>query len=541
MPEVHQGNGYRDPDSFDVRGAFRSIVASTRQHKLLIAICCSLSLAATTVYVMVFPPIYTASARVMVEKAIDNSRDAFYGQWDAFRKDDPRTEIELITAPGIVAEVIKKDNLKYADVYHPVLSTVRHLWTESWPGKTYHKAKEYFFPKKIDPNAPSLTDIEFAKTVVDMKQGITMIPVADSEIGELTLKGPNYRVGKIANSLLKIYLDRRRARYQAEAQQNLDALDNEVKLAAADAQDISNRRLAYAKANDLTFDFAKETQQLTKMVDLEDNLASNKAKAATLEASLHLVESDLAKEPDSRTSSRVDEVNAAREALKVKLLDFQTQLITLQGVYREDSPEVQEVRQNIAAVQKLIAAQPEKLEKASTTSLNSLRQDLSLSADSLRSQLAGVKAGLTVMEDTDRALRKRMSNIPDIQNTMRDFDRQYALVADRYQALSAKRAQAAVSLAMAKSATPSMQVVQWATDPAEPAWPKLKILYPSALLVGLLLGVLGAQILRLLSGRVHKEDLEQDSPIYSIVRIPIGTHPFSVRSPRRTVSNQKES
>src|SRR6185312_8359410 len=182
MPEVHQGNGYRDPDSFDVRGAFRSIVESARQHKRLIVISCILSLAVTTLYVMMFPPVYTASARVMAEKPIDNSRDAFYSQWDAFRKDDPRTEIELITAPGVVAEVVKQNNLKYADVYHPVLSTVSHLWKESWPGKAYHEAKDYLFPKKIDPDAPTPAEIEFANTVIDMKQGITMIPVADSEI-----------------------------------------------------------------------------------------------------------------------------------------------------------------------------------------------------------------------------------------------------------------------------------------------------------------------------------------------------------------------
>jgi len=66
MPENFPGNGYRDPDSFDVRGSLRSLWDATRQHKLLVLMSCVLSLALTAVYVHLFPPIYLVTARVMV-------------------------------------------------------------------------------------------------------------------------------------------------------------------------------------------------------------------------------------------------------------------------------------------------------------------------------------------------------------------------------------------------------------------------------------------------------------------------------------------
>jgi uncharacterized protein involved in exopolysaccharide biosynthesis len=544
MPENFPGNGYRDPDSFDVRGSLRSLGDATRQHKLLVLMSCVLSLALTALYVHLFPPIYLVTARVMVEKAVDNSRDAFYNLWDAFRKDDPRTEIELVTAPNMLAEVVKKDGLKYDDVYHPFLSHLSYLWVKSLPGRTYHRVKEFFFPKEPDPDAPSAADIEFAKTVMDMKSGISMVPVVDSDVGELTVKGPSRRVAKTANTLLEIYMTRRAERYRMEAQRNLDALDKEVDLAAKEAQDVASSRLAFAQANGLTFDLTKESQQLTKMVDLEDSIATNQAKAASLAASLQLVEKRLSQEPVTKTSSIIQELNAVREATRLKRLDLESQLISVRSVYREDSPEVQDVLRSIAALDTLIAGEPEKLEKGSTSTLNSIHQDLTLSADNLRSQLVGVEAGTAVMQATDRKLRARMSTVPELQNAMRDFDRKYALVLQRYEALSAKRAQAAVSRAMAGAAMPSMQVVQWASAPDGPWWPKLKLLYASALAVGLILGVLGAQIRSLMSGRVRRGDLERgraDVPLYGTVRISIGSQPFSVAGKRRPAGLRNES
>lgn len=540
MSGKYPENGYRDPDSFDVQGSLKQIAEATRRYRGVVLLSCVLCLGLAFAYAHLFPPIYVANAKAIAEKGVDNSRDNFYAMWDVFRKDDPRGEIEMMLAPSMIAKVVQKEGLKYDDVYHPFLSHLTYLWQSSLPGKTYHRLKDSLFPQKPDPDAPSLESIELGKTVGDMRSGVAMVPVPDTEVGELTVKGPSRRVAKMANTLLEVYLAERAERYREEAQKNLDALDQEVAVAAKNAQDIATRRLEFAQTNHLAFDFTKESQQMTKMVDLEDSIASNEAKIASLSASLHEVEGQLNKEPVSKTTSTMEETNGVRESSRLKRLDLQTQLIQLRSIYREDSPEVQEVLHNIVALDKIIAAEPERMEKATTTSLNSIRQDLTLSSVSMRSQLAGAKAGEAVMQETDRKLRARMSAVPELQNTMRDFDRQYAMASDLYQALSTKRAQAAISRAMAVTAAPSMRVFQWASPPAEPVWPKLKILYPSALLIGLVLGVLGAQIRSLMSGRVHAAALSRSrasDAVYGTIRVPVGTQPFTVVGARKTAEN----
>jgi uncharacterized protein involved in exopolysaccharide biosynthesis len=344
-------------------------------------------------------------------------------------------------------------------------------------------------------------------------------------------------VARVANTLLDAYMASRLERYEKEAQWNIDALDKEVALASKEAQDIANRRLEFLRTNLLSFDLSKESQQLTKLVELEDGIAANHAKEASLGASLQLVEAQLAQEAPLKTSVFTMEVNPIRESAKLKRLDLETGLISMRSIYRDDSPEVREVVQHIAELDALIGKEPEKMEKSSTSTLNSTRQDLVMSRNSLRSQLEGIKGGLAVMEQTDRQMRDRMKMVPEIQNQLRELDRQYSLVSDRYQALSAKRAQAAVSRAMATAAMPSMQIVQRATNPDEASWPNLKILYPSALFIGLILGVVGAQIRSLTSGRVRKGDLESaqgNQPIYGTIRISMGSRPFAVSGSRRS-------
>jgi uncharacterized protein involved in exopolysaccharide biosynthesis len=506
-----------------------------RQNLTLVALCCLGALGLTFAYAYLFPPVFVVSARVMVEAPIDNSRDSFYTQWAVFRKDDARTELELMVAPGLIAQVIKSEGLKWEDVYHPLPSHLIYLLKSSWPGRTYLRVKEALFPKKPEPDAPTPEQIELGKSVSDMKKGVTIVAVTDSNIGELTVKGPSRRVTQMANTLLDLYLKQRSERHRDEAQRNLDALDSELAVAAKEAQDIADARLAYQESNGLVFDLSKESQQLTKLVELEDGIAAARAKVASLDASLASIEGQLTVEPPSKTSSVVTELNPIRESLKQRRLDQETALIALRALYREDSPEIREVTKTIADLDALIVRQPEKIEKIQTSTLNSVRQDLVVSRNSLRSQLDGTAAGAKVMEETQRRMRSRLTDVPSVQNKMRDFDRKFSLVQDRYQALSAKRAQAAVSRAMAGLGMSSMRIVQPASSPDEPVMPNGKVLYPSALFVGAVLGMLGAVVRRLLSGRVFRTDLESGLnavPIYGAISIPLNEVPFAVRSKR---------
>src|SRR5262249_166796 len=176
------------------------------------------------------------------------------------------------------------------------------------------------------------------------------------------------------------------------------------------------------------------------------NVATSKMRIASMEASLQEVERALKQEPAARTTATIYETNAIREATKMKRRDLEMQLIQTLDRYREDSPEVHELRNQLAQLNTLIAGSSEKVEKGTTEGLNVVAEDVVQKRNGLTSELVGAKAGLAVMQDTADRLRARLLRIPSMQAELRVLDRDYGLAQEKYQQVLSKQTQASVSL-----------------------------------------------------------------------------------------------
>jgi uncharacterized protein involved in exopolysaccharide biosynthesis len=229
----------------------------------------------------------------------------------------------------------------------------------------------------------------------------------------------------------------------------------------------------------------------------------------------------------------VTQLNSVREAAKLKRLDLQTALIQARDHYREDSPEVRETERDLAKLDAMLAGEPPNLESSTTQGLNLVRQELISKRDAVRTELEGTRAGLEVMQGTEAALKARLDQVPALQNTLRDLDREMGSSAERYHAIQEKQAQAAASVLTSKTAMPSLRVVEYASPPAEKYWPKTKILYPIAVVVGLLLGVCAAVIRSSFDGLVRREHVMRGRPalpFYGTVTVPTLRLPLAVKS-----------
>jgi len=520
-PSVVNSTTVADADSFDVRASFRSISEAIRHQKMLVLLTCVVTLAGVALYVYIWPPIYNAEVTVMAEPDYDYQRDSFYTGWDVFRKDEARTEVELMTAGPVLLEVAKREKLTYDDVYHPFLSQVSYFWEKSWVGRHYRAIKKKLFPPE-DKDAPSQEDLELGRIVGDLSAGVVVEPVADSNVGKLRVKGPSRRVSSIANTVMDVYLAQRSERHHKEAQQSLKVLQEQVTEAAKAVKEVADRRTVFSQKNMLAFDFQKESLEVTKLTELEANIATSKQKMASLQASLGEVEKQLAKEPPVKTTSTVYEINSVRESAKLKRMDIQTALIQARDHYREDSPEIKEMLGDLAKLDALIAESSEKVEKVTTEGLNSLEQQLMANRNSMRVELLGIQAGLNVTEVTAARIRERLAVVPTMQNTLNAMDRDLAAASDKYKQMLVKEGQASMSVATSRATMPSIRVVEYAVPPGDKSWPKVKYLYPIALLTGLLLGLFAAVIRTYTSGRILREHVERgrgNAPLYGTIAV----------------------
>ena len=530
------GNGHVEADTFDIRASLQSLSDATRHHRLLVLLTCLLMLVLVSLYIYIWPPIYSVEATLMSEPDYDYQRDTFYTGWDVFRKDESRTELELITSGPVLAEVVRKEKLTFDDVYHPFLSQVSYFWEKSFVGRNYRKVKRLIFPVD-DKDGPTPEEMEFGRTVADLAASVDMAAVGESSVGKLKVKGPSRKVSKIANTLMDTYLARRVERHRAEAQLSYDVLKDQVNKASKEMKVLSDQRVRFSEQHMLTFDFQKEGLEVSKLSELETNITNAQTKIAAEEASLRELEKQLEAEPVTKTISTVSELNALRENTKLKRLELQTALINVRDRYREDSPEVQEIRRNMAKLDALAAESAEKVEKASTEGLNMVRQDLMSKRNAFRTDLEGARAGLAVMQEAATKLQARLASVPALQNELQDMDRDLAAASEKYKQLLVKMGQAAVSVSTSGGTIQSVRIVDYAYPPGDKTWPKPKYLYPSALLVGLILGMGAAVIKSQASGRILREHVEHGRgtiPLYGTIAVAAGGRPTFVAPRQKT-------
>jgi uncharacterized protein involved in exopolysaccharide biosynthesis len=269
-------------------------------------------------------------------------------------------------------------------------------------------------------------------------------------------------------------------------------------------------------------DFQKEQVEVGKLIEARDTVATTESKIAGLEASLHELDLKLTAEPPVKTTSTVYEMNALRESAKSKRQEMQISLISARERYKEDAPEVSELRNGIAELDKMIDGTSEKVAKSTTEGLNAVHQDLSSRRTALDIDLTGARATLGVQRHTVAQLQSELNNIPEVQAGIRSYDRDSALAQDKYSQLASKHAQAMVSEVTAEAAMPSMRIVEVAGEPSEKTWPKPKILYPAAFFVAIILGLAAAMARSYGSGRLRREHVERgrgEAPLYGTVRL----------------------
>ena len=122
-------HGHADADTFDIRASLRSISDAAANNRMLVLLTCLFTVGLTALYIQVWPATYTVEAKIMSEPDYDYQRDTFYTGWYIFRKDEARTELELVASGPVLAEVVTQESLTYDDVYHPFLAQVSLFWS----------------------------------------------------------------------------------------------------------------------------------------------------------------------------------------------------------------------------------------------------------------------------------------------------------------------------------------------------------------------------------------------------------------------------
>lgn len=525
----------KPPDVFDVRTSLLQIWDACRVHAWIVVLCPMLTVGLITFYVLNWQPIYRANAALLAEPERDNSRDQFYHFWNMFRKEDLKSEVSLITSNAVVGDVVKQLNLKYDDVYHPFFNHAAYLWTESTVGKIYRRMKRWIWPEKTGPYTPTEAEIDFARTVSDLKEGIAIAPVPESHVGLLTLKGPSPRVAEIANTLINTSLEHRRRRYIEEATEAYNALKQEHAKVYAEVLALEENRKRFYTENGLLMDFEREKIGVSNYTSLESTIGLLRTELVGLEEKRALLVKLVAAEPIETITQRTTQKNPLRYEIEKMRTMLEAQLADNLVRYREDAPEMMELKKRIAAIDGVIQGMAAADELSSTKVLSSTRESLDTQLKNVEVEIAGKLASIKAKEELLTAMKPRLTQISGKMVEMHHLSREEAGVEKKYLLLQERLAMAQVSISGARTAPASIKVVDYAEAPSRPDWPKNKYLFPAAAFLGLFAGVALALLIELVSSRVTEARLKshsQEYPLFATIRRRRGVPSLDLHLPR---------
>ena len=328
-----------EADSFELRVTLGNLRQAVQARIWVVVLTTLIATSLVVAYIMVWPSTYEVEVMIAAESDKDVHRNTFYSNWNVFRREGLADEGALMTSLPVLKETVRRLDLKYDDVYHPFFSYVTHLWGESWLGKTYRKVKAWFLPPRKGKYEATPEEIEQFKVLSDFRKGVSMEPVRDANIGLLVVKASSPRAAEIANTMVDVYLEQRRARQVAEAQAAHDALMLEVAKAQGEIGILDKDVAKFRRDNGILFQFEKEKVEVGQYQGLRLAVAELEANVAAKEMTLKQVERDIGTEGAVIGSERIFKDTAVQD----RVTKLEAQLSQARQLYQPDSREVREV------------------------------------------------------------------------------------------------------------------------------------------------------------------------------------------------------
>jgi uncharacterized protein involved in exopolysaccharide biosynthesis len=509
---------HAEADSFDVRAAFHAVGFAIRSRTRMILQTTVVAVALVALYIAVWPPVYQTKVTVVSATDKDLKREQFYADWAVFRRDDLNNEVQMFTSGPVMTRVIKRLDLHYDDVYHPPLSYLSHLWQVSPPGKLWRWIKDLISPP--GPDAPTPAEADFAATLEDLKSGVALLPVGDSTVGELTVRGPSPKVREIANTVFDVYMEQRRERFAQEAEEAYRSLKTESDRARAALLANERQMQQYFTQNDMQLMFEKDKVNISQLLTQRSSIVDIETQIQQATGELAVIRRQMRGEPSEIVAARTVQPNNIHAGIVDKIAQIELARRVALIHYLPTSPEVAEMDRQLAALRTQLAMVPTEMVQQTSLARSPARDGLAQRAAGLVAQIAGARSALEVKRRNAAELKTSVDEIPQKMKESHDLGREHDLLEKKYMALEDKLMVAEVSRATARSAPPSIAIIERAGRPDKPTMPKTKLFLICAVLIGLLAGTLLAVIVNTLQGLVSRVTLgnrRNGARLYGIV------------------------
>lgn len=347
------------------------ILSVLRKYWLLIALITLVGTAAVIVYEAQKPDFFQAAVRIQVNNEMNPAAGGSSASSIVLNTgNDPAyfsTQLQILDGSGLLRRVVKTLDLEHNDAFlNPSKGQQLSVWQNVQRMFGFYKPQPSNTPtipetadKKLDLKIDTTVNLDaqaevLAPYVGFLKRGLEVAPVKDNRTAsketrlievEYTHQDPQMAT-KIVNAIADVYVDQNFERKVESNANQADFLAKRVAELQSDIRINEERLINYAKSNQIiSLDSAQNTV-VQRLADLNGKLSAAEGERINAEtlyraALQNPMRDAIAENKDSRTSGLEGQLSALRQ-----------RLVTLKTEYTDEWPEVQQVRGQIAAIEK---------------------------------------------------------------------------------------------------------------------------------------------------------------------------------------------
>lgn len=265
----------------------------------------------------------------------------------------------------------------------------------------------------------------------------------------------------------------------------------------------AEKELENFRQHNAVYDIEKQTELLlSQRSDLERTLNSVENEIKELEQkdiALQAQINTIPKNVPMYTETKTDDINTAS---RNRLLELQMEEQKLLGKYTENSRLVQNTRDEISSVKRLIASQNNSSTGLVRTGKNPVLEAIELESIRAKASLQSLFAKRDVIINQIDSLNSQLKEIDTKQNEVRELERNVAVATKNHNAYLDKLEEAKSQDALDRMKSSSIRIVQSAEVPIKPLGLSLKIRLVLGMFFGMLAGLCVAFISELYQRRL---------------------------------------
>jgi uncharacterized protein involved in exopolysaccharide biosynthesis len=457
-----QRNGHAAPAVADDWIEWRPVF--TRHKTLLISVVLAAVVGAYIAVRFVLPEIYEAKASVLVKLGRENTELPATVQAGSFisggvRREELNSEIQMLTAPSLIAAVVDEIGLE-AFRAHPR------------PAETGWRAVVGFL-------RDGLRGIESAlKVAAELESQVITV--------RLRLPDPDLAV-RVLSILLQRYHDR-----HIEVWRTVNAkefFDAQVGARRQHVQQLEAAREAVKAKLDLVSVGEQRAIVLKQLDAIRTEIEGNRAKKAGAEAQERAMRARLDALPDQLRQSENITPNPLIQTRKDRLTVLEQELARRLGVYDRDSAPVKNIEQEIAHINRLIEGETPTIVGTLTLQANPLKAGFQQSIEQTRVLIEGLDSSTRQLQAQAAALEARLREINAGDQQLRALDREHKLAEESYITYAKRMEEGRISEELDRRRVANITVLSAPVKPLEPVSPRKLLIMALSLPLGLFLAV----------------------------------------------------